>query len=149
MAPFTQIHRTFNHSALKRFKSLEIRLVYVTCSQSINKRGDTDTFPKISFHGRGDTLVIDTHSEHSTSAALHPGIYMILGGQVIGKHSAKYLLLVSLTSAQPYIGLGQWNWPFTHYDAFRFWWTKAESPFTGVAITYIYQLLKIRLSTRY
>ena len=88
MAPLTQIHRIFNHSALKRFKSLEIRLVHVTCSQSINKRGDTDTFPEISFQGRGDTLVIDTHSEHSSSAGLHPGTYMILGGQVMGKHSA-------------------------------------------------------------
>ena len=152
MAPFTQIHRILNHSALKRFKSLEIRLFYVTCSQSINKRGDTDTFPKIGFHGRGDTLVIDTHSEHSTSAALHPGTYMVLSGQVMGKHSAKYLNSVNklqFTSAQPYIGLGQWNWPFAHYDAFWFWWTKAESPFTGVAIIYINQLLKIRLCTRY
>ena len=101
--------------------------------------GDTNIFPKISFHGRSDCLVIDTHTENSPSAALHPGTYMILGGQVIGKHSSKYLDSVNkmqFTSTQPYMGLGLWNWPFTYYNALRFWWTNAESPFTEVPITY-------------
>ena len=51
MAPFSQIQRAYNHRTLKRFRSLEIRVDDVTRSQSISKRGGTNTFPKISFYG--------------------------------------------------------------------------------------------------
>ena len=73
-------YKEFLITVSERLKSLEIRVFEITCSQNINKRGSTNTFPKISFHGRGDCHIVDTHTEHSLSAALHHGSYVILEG---------------------------------------------------------------------